>query len=165
MEAATAAMPDASMFARYRAGFWPATGPWLLVAAMLLGVLAAWFATARLVRRAHPLLTLCSSWMLINGLIALLAISLPGVTAPLLPVSLVATATLALCVLGFERCPGWAALVAIAAPVFVASFTLAPIQVLAWTSIGLSMPAFAAACTGLAACVLLAGLATPRSQA
>ena len=34
MEAATAAMPDASMFARYRAGFWPATGPWLLVAAM-----------------------------------------------------------------------------------------------------------------------------------
>jgi hypothetical protein len=49
--------------------------------------------------------------------------------------------------------------------VFVASFTLAPIQVLAWTSIGLSMPAFAAACAGLAACVLLAGLATPRTQA
>ena len=165
MEAATAAMPDASMFARYRAGFWPATGPWLLVAAMLLGVLAAWFATARLVRRANPLLTLCSSWMLINGLIAVLAIGLPGVTAPLLPVSLVATATLVVCVLGFERCPGWAALVAITAPVFVASFTLAPIQVLAWTSIGLSMPAFAAACTGLAACVLLAGLATPRTKA
>jgi hypothetical protein len=121
-------------------------------------------ASAHRASQVKPLLTLCSSWMLINGLIAVLAIGLPGVTAPLLPVSLVATATLVVCVLGFERCPGWAALVAIAAPVFVASFTLAPIQVLAWTSIGLSMPAFAAACTGLAACVLLAGLATPRTQ-
>ena len=165
MEAATAAMPDASMFARYRAGFWPAAGPWMLVAAAVLGMLAAWLATARLVRKPHPLLTLCSCWILINGLVAVLAVALPGVTAPLLPVSLVATATLVVCVLGFDRCPAWAALVAIAAPVFAASFTMAPIQVLAWTGVGLSMPALAAVCTALAACVLLAGLATPRARA
>ena len=165
MQAATAAMPDASTFARYRAGFWPAAGPWLLVASAVLGVLAAWLATARLVRKAHPLLTLCSCWILINGLVAVLAVALPGVTAPLLPVSLVATATLVVCLLGFDRCPGWAALVAIAAPVFVASFTMAPIEVLAWTGVGLSMPALAAVSTALAACVLLAGLATPRARA
>jgi hypothetical protein len=165
MQAAAATMPNGSMFDRYRAAFWPTAGPWLLAACMLLGVLTAWFASARLVRRAPPLPTLCGCWMLINCITALLAITLPGVTAPLLPVSLVATAMLVVCVLGFERCPAWASLVLIAAPIFVASFTLAPIQVLAWTGIGLSMPAFAAACTGLAACVLLAGLATPRAAA
>ena len=164
MQAATAAMPEATMGARYRAGFWPAAGPWLLVATTLLGVLVAWFASARLVRRPDPLLTLCGCWLMINGVTAVLAVSLPGVTAPLLPVSLVATALLAVCVLGFDRCPAWATLALIAAPTFMASFTLAPIQVLAWTSVGLSMPALAAVSSGLAACVVLAGLATPRTQ-
>lgn len=165
MEAAAATMPDASMFDRSRAAFWPTSGPWLLAACMTLGMLTAWFATTRLARRASPLLTLCSCWILFNCLTAVLAIRLPGVTAPLLPVSLVATAMLSVCVLGFERCPTWANLALIAAPTFVASFTLAPIQVLAWTSIGLSMPAFAAVTSGLIACVLLTSLATPRTRA
>lgn len=165
MEAAAARMPDASLFDRYRAAFWPASGPWLLACCALAGGLAAWFATARMARRAPTLTTLCGCWIVINAITAVLTITLPGVTAPLLPVSLVATATLAACVLAFDRCPVWASLALIAAPTFVVSFTLAPIQALAWTSIGLSMPAFAAVTSALVACVLLSGLATPRARA
>ena len=56
-------------------------------------------------------------------------------------------------------------LLVMAVPTFIAGLTLAPIESLGWTGVGLSMTPFAAARCAIYAALLLTPLASPRASA
>ena len=105
------------------------------------------------------------SWTALATLTVALAVTLPGVTAPLLPAALLACMALAAFTFALDRRDGRAALVVSGAGAFVIGLTLAPIQALAWPGVGLGMPPLAAVMSALLACVVLAGAAAPACAA
>ena len=161
MQAAVEALPEADMPTRARAAFWPASGAMLLTVSMLAGLVTAWFATQPLLRACDGFLLLCGNWTALAAVTTALAVTLPGVTAPLLPALLAATIALAALVLLLDRRDGRAALAVTAVATFLIGLTLAPIQALAWSGVGLGMPALTAVTSALLAAVLLAGAAAP----
>lgn len=155
MDAAKAANPEAGMLSTYRAAFWPGMGPVLLAVCMVAGVVAAWFASRPLLRRVDGMAALWGSWMVCAAIVSGVAFAMPGVSAPLLPVLLVATVAVAVGVFVLEASGPATALLALTLPAFVAGLTLAPVEALSWIGVGLSMPMFTAVRAGVYAVLLL----------
>lgn len=162
--AAKAALPDADARALFLASWWPGAGPWLLGAAMAAGLAAAWKATGRLLRGHDGFVALCGAWAAIAATVAAVAALAPGVSASLLPVSVAASLGLGAAMV-LEPGRARSALLAMAVPTFIAGLTLAPIESLSWTGVGLSMTPFAAVRCAIYAAVLLTPLASPRANA
>ena len=162
--AAKAALPEADARALFMAAWWPASGPWILGATMALGLVAAWKSTGRLLRGHDGFAALCGAWAAIAATVAGVAILAPGASASLLPVSVAATLALGVA-LALDPGRAHSVLLAMAVPTFVAGLTLAPIESLGWTGVGLSMTPFAAVRCAIYAALLLTPLASPRASA
>ena len=96
MDAAKAAHAQDSLLLQYRAAFWPSFGPTLLGIAMLFGLAAAWLAGRAIVRRIDGMSAIWGTWIVSSVLVTMLAFAVPGATAPLLPVLLLAQGMVAL---------------------------------------------------------------------
>jgi len=154
---------DADFYQRLIAGYWPASGPWILLACMLIAGAAAWIACARLLGRGDRMVTLAGCWAGFGCMVTALAALVPGATASLLPILFAFILTLALCVVMLESRRQLAAMLVLVVPVFVAALTLTPIEVLSWDGVGLSLNAFAALRCGVFAVIVLASIAVPAS--
>jgi hypothetical protein len=158
MAAAKASMPEAGLAERYRAAFWPSLGPALMVAAMLAGLAAAWLAARPLTRDREPLCTFIGAWSTLAVFVAVLAVLLPGASAPILPIVLTTTLVLVALTLVAENKERLAVLGTLALGGFLAGLFFAPIEYLGWIGVGLSMPPFAAVRVAVLALVLLPAL-------
>jgi hypothetical protein len=158
MAAAKASMPEAGLAERYRAAFWPSLGPALMVAAMLAGLAAAWLAARPLTRDREPLCTFIGAWSTLAVFVAVLAVLLPGASAPILPIVLTTTLVLVALTLVAENKERLAVLGTLALGGFLAGLFFAPIEYLGWIGVGLSMPPFAAVRVAVVALVLLPAL-------
>jgi hypothetical protein len=158
MAAAKASMPEAGLAERYRAAFWPSLGPALMVAAMLAGLAAAWLAARPLTRDREPLCTFIGAWSTLAVFVAVLAVLLPGASAPILPILLTTTLVLVALTLVAENKERLAVLGTLALGGFLAGLFFAPIEYLGWIGVGLSMPPFAAVRVAVLALVLLPAL-------
>lgn len=161
--AAQAAMPDADARALFIAAWWPAAGPWMLLVAMVAAIVVAWKASGRMLRGHGGFVALCGAWAAIAAATAAVAILMPAASASLLPISVAAAFAFGAAIT-LDPGSGKAALVAMALPTFVAGLTLAPIEALAWTGVGLSMTPFAAVRCAVYAALLLTPLASPRAS-
>jgi hypothetical protein len=155
MAAAKIGMPDAGLADRYRAAFWPSHGPALLAVAMLAGLVGGALAARPLLRNRQPLCTFIGGWSTLAVFVAILAIVLPGASAPLLPIVLVISLVLVALTLVVEHKQRLAVLATLALGGFLAGLFLAPIECLGWIGVGLSMPPFAALRAAVLALVLL----------
>ncbi len=164
MDAAKSSNPEAGLLSVYRAAFWPTMGPALQGACMVAGGVAAWLVTRPLLRRLDGMAGLWGSWVLSAVLVTMVAFAVPGVSAPLLPVLVTATVAIAVGVFVLDPEGPLPALLALAAPAFVAGLTLAPVEALSWIGIGLSMPLFTAARAAIYAVLLLPALAASRGR-
>ncbi|MFZ4722918.1 MAG: M28 family peptidase [Phycisphaerales bacterium] len=155
MAAAKIGMPDAGLADRYRAAFWPSHGPALLAVVMLAGLVGGALAARPLLRNRQPLCTFIGGWSTLAVFVAILAIVLPGASAPLLPIVLVISLVLVALTLVVEHKQKLAVLATLALGGFLAGLFLAPIECLGWIGVGLSMPPFAALRAAVLALVLL----------
>jgi hypothetical protein len=95
-------------------------------------------------------------------LVTMLAFAVPGATAPLLPVLLLATLSIAAGTFALEARGRAPVMLALVVPAFVAGLTMAPVEALSWIGVGLSMPAFAGVRAAVYALLLLPALAGSR---
>jgi hypothetical protein len=158
MAAAKLGLPDASLTDRYRAAFWPSHGPALLAVATLAGLVCSTLAARPLLRNRQPLCTFMGAWSTLAVFVAILAVVLPGASAPLLPIVLVTSLVLVALTLVIEHKQKLAVLATLALGGFLAGLFLAPIEYLSWIGVGLSMPPFAAMRAAVLALVLLPAL-------
>lgn len=163
MGAFGAADPAGGTLDGYRHAYWPASGPVWLAIGLAAGVAVSAIVARRLLARMDGWCATCGAWMVPAAVVAALAVLLPGVTAPLLPIMLAAAAGLAVATLALEPSQRLGGLVATAVPAFVAGLLLTPIEALAWPGVGLSMPLFAAARAALLASLVIA-MACPRGD-
>lgn len=158
LDVAKAAQPDAHPLTQYAAAFWPSFGAPLLVVCMTAALAAAWFASRPITRRLDGMATIWGAWMVLGGFVTAVALTLPGASAPLLPILLAATVAIAVGTFALEARAPMPALLALAASAFMAGLTLAPIEALSWIGVGLSMPAYAGLRVAIYAAVLLPAL-------
>ena len=164
METATAALPDASLAERYKAAFWPSHGPLVMAGTLAASLTAAWFASRPLLRGREPLCGFIGAWAAFAVFAAFLAVVLPGASAPILPIVLLASLPLVASVFLMEGREHLGVLATIAVGGFLTGLMLAPVEALGWLGVGLSMPEFAALRAATLALALLPAL-TPRSGA
>lgn len=146
-----------------QAAAWPGWGPAWLAACIAAGTVAAAVTANRLTRRIGGWCVTCGGWLAFATAVSLVAVLLPGVTAPLLPVLLLATLGLAACLFVLDETRPLGGLLATAAPAFAAGALLTPIEVLAWWGVGMSMPLFTAARAAVLS-LLLISMASPRAE-
>jgi hypothetical protein len=155
MQAATDAMPDAALADRYRAAFWPSHGVMLSAAALVAGLGCAILASWPLLRRHDPMCGFIGAWGALTVFTSMLAVFVPGASAPLLPISLTVALALAAGVLALEGRERIGMLLPIAAAGFLCGLLLMPIEAISWIGVGLSMPEFTAIRCAVLALVLL----------
>ena len=153
----------ASKVEAYRKAFWPASGPVWLAFGLSLGLVAGFLLGRRLLARLDGWAATCGAWMAPAAVVTVLAMLLPGVTAPLLPVVFAATAAMVAIAFATDPASPWTGLTASAAPAFVAGALLTPIMVMSWPGVGLSMPPFSAAMAAIMASVAIAATC-PRGE-
>lgn len=158
-DAANAALPDADARQLFVAAWWPSAGPWYLALAMATGLLLPWRLHERLLRGCTPIVALCGAWMVPAAAIAAVAVLVPGLSAPLLPITVTAALSLGM-TLALDPRRAASALPVLAAPAFIAGLTLAPIESLSWTGVGLGLTPFAAIRCALYAAVLAVPITT-----
>ena len=160
----TATVPDGlSGVEAMRHAYWPASGRAWLWAGMTTGLVGALLLSRRLLRSLGSWPATLGAWLAPAAIVTALAVLLPGVTAPLLPVVLVATLTLAALLFLVDPSSRLGGLVSVAVPAFMAGLLLTPIEVLSWPGVGLSMPMFAAARVAMMAAFVMP-MACPRGE-
>ena len=147
----------------YRLAYWPASGPLWQAATMLAATLGASLLALRLLRKLDGWAATCGAWMPVAALTAGLALLVPGASAPVLPILFFGTLTMGVVLFGLEPSSHVGGLLLAAVPSLVAGFLLAPLEVLGWSAIGLSLPAFTAGRVAVLAGLVIA-IVGPRGE-
>ena len=155
------AVPQSSGHERFRLGYWPWSGPWLLGGVAVAAIATAWVSSKRLMR-GDAMMMACGSWFCLALITFLFALAVPGVTAPLLPVIIVATMVAAICCFVLDSTARVSGVLFVTLPTCMAAITLTPLELLGWDAVGLSMPLFSAARFALFAAIVLAAVTVPR---
>ncbi|MCE9620704.1 MAG: M20/M25/M40 family metallo-hydrolase [Planctomycetes bacterium] len=150
---------------KFAAAYWPPHGMLVAIGLGTLCVPVSWFFSKVLLRSNLP----WSGWSGVWGLMALLnvvvSVVAPGAGAILLPIVLSA----AIAAWAGALIPGIqgkaAPLLATLVPIAVAAVIYAPLEMLCWPAVGLTMPLFRGFLSGLYAIFMLLIFMAPRSHA
>lgn len=141
--------------AQFAAAYWPPHGILLYVFLAVICVPVSWLTANRLLRGNSPWKSWCGIWSalaIFNLVISLIA---PGVGAILLPLVISAgcAAWLGASIFGVQSVA--TSFLAILIPIAMAATMYAPLEILSWSDVGLSMPLFRGILSGLYAVFLL----------
>jgi len=141
--------------AQFAAAYWPPHGILLYVFLAVICVPVSWLTANRLLRGNSPWKSWCGIWSalaIFNLVISLIA---PGVGAILLPLVISAgcAAWLGASIFGVQSVA--TSFLAILIPIAMAATMYAPLEILSWSDVGLSMPVFRGILSGLYAVFLL----------
>ena len=141
--------------AQFAAAYWPPYGILLYVFLAVICVPVSWLTANRLLRGNSPWKSWCGIWSalaIFNLVISLIA---PGVGAILLPLVISAgcAAWLGTSIFGVQSTA--TSFLAILFPIAIAATMYAPLEILSWSDVGLSMPIFRGILSGLYAVFLL----------
>jgi Peptidase family M28 len=141
--------------AQFAAAYWPQYGILLYVFLAVICVPVSWLTVNRLLRGNSPWKSWCGIWSalaIFNLVISLIA---PGVGAILLPLVISAgcAAWLGASIFGVQSVA--TSFLAILIPIAMAATMYAPLEILSWSDVGLSMPLFRGILSGLYAVFLL----------
>ena len=151
--------------AQFAAAYWPPHGILLCVFLAVICVPVSWLTANRLLRGNSPWKSWCGIWSalaIFNLVISLIA---PGVGAILLPLVISAgcAAWIGASIFGVQSAV--TSFLAILFPIAMAATMYAPLEILSWSDVGLSMPVFRGILSGLYAVFLLMLFAVaPASQ-
>ncbi len=141
--------------AQFAAAYWPQHGIFIYVFLAVICVPVSWLTANRLLRGNSPWKSWCGIWSalaIFNLVISLIA---PGVGAILLPIVVGAgcAAWLGASIFGVQSVA--TSFLAILFPIAIAATMYAPLEILSWSDVGLSMPIFRGILSGLYAVFLL----------
>ena len=141
--------------AQFAAAYWPPHGIFIYVFLAVICVPVSWLTANRLLRGNSPWKSWCGIWSalaIFNLVISLIA---PGVGAILLPIVVGAgcAAWLGASIFGVQSVA--TSFLAILFPIAIAATMYAPLEILSWSDVGLSMPIFRGILSGLYAVFLL----------
>jgi hypothetical protein len=141
--------------AQFAAAYWPQYGILLCVFLAVICIPVSWLTANRLLRGYAPWKSWCGIWSalaIFNLVISLIA---PGVGAILLPIIVGAgcAAWLGASIFGVQSVA--TSFLAILIPIAMAATMYAPLEILSWSDVGLSMPVFRGILSGLYAVFLL----------
>jgi hypothetical protein len=151
--------------AQFAAAYWPQYGILLCVFLAVICIPVSWLTANRLLRGNSPWKSWCGIWStlaIFNLVISLIA---PGVGAILLPIIVGAgcAAWLGASIFGVQSAA--TSFLAILFPIAISATIYAPLEILSWSDVGLSMPLFRGILSGLYAVFLLMLFAVaPASQ-
>jgi hypothetical protein len=150
--------------AQFAAAYWPPHGILVYVFLSVICVPVSWLTANMLLRGNSPWKSWTGIWSAIAMLNLVISLIAPGVSAILLPlvISAVCAAWLGATIFGVDRIA--TTLLATFIPIAIAATLYAPLEILSWADVGLSMPIFRGILSGLYAVFLLMLFATPGAK-
>ena len=150
--------------AQFAAAYWPPHGILVYVFLSVICVPVSWLTANLLLRGNSPWKSWTGIWSAIAMLNLVISLIAPGVSAILLPlvISAVCAAWLGATIFGVDRIA--TTLLATFIPIAIAATLYAPLEILSWAGVGLSMPIFRGILSGLYAVFLLMLFATPGAK-
>ena len=151
--------------AQFAAAYWPPYGILLYVFLAVICVPVSWLTANGLLRDNSPWKSWCGIWSALAIFNLVISFIAPGVGAILLPLVISAgcAAWLGASIFGVQSAA--TSFLAILFPIVIAATIYAPLEILSWSDVGLSMPLFRGILSGLYATFLLMLFAVaPSSQ-
>ena len=150
---------------QFASAYWPPHGILVYVFLAVICVPVSWLTANRLLRDNSPWKSWCGIWSALAIFNLVISFIAPGVGAILLPLVISAgcAAWLGASIFGVQSVA--TSFLAILFPIVIAATMYAPLEILSWSDVGLSMPLFRGILSGLYATFLLMLFAVaPASQ-